>query len=1347
MAGRARALGDGGNMLEWTGERFLPWVEDPEIHYEHLHRYRFAVDLVDGQRVLDLACGEGYGADLLASEAAEVVGIDIDPAAVVHATRTYRRDNLRFLEGSMTRLPLADEDRFDVITCFEALEHITEQEALLAEVKRLLAPGGLFLVSTPDKRTYSDEAGYDNPYHPKELYLEEFCELLGRHFSHTRLFGQKVYSSSHLFPVATTDGPTREYTIAREGSAFAFVPASHKAPRYYLAITSDEPVREDLGASYLLDVSKPSDHSGAHAMATAESEPPTEYAEAQELAKKGDLDAAIAILERLAEGPPPLAVAYNDLGVLFTAKGRKVLARRHYETAVELDPSNNAFAKNLADLYLVGFHRADDALALYTGVLQRDPDDGDAVLGAAQAHLMRGDREAAAELFRRLARLRPEARAQVEQALATLDPTPRHSTSTESVDYSLRHRSSSGSSAGGTEGSERWGGTEPLWFGSILPRIHASLPAAHILEIAPGLGSCTQYLKDHCEQLTVVDTVDQGIEAGRERFAEDTHIGFHVDNGASLAMVEDESIDFVFSWSSLVHAEADTVRAYLKQLATKLKPGGTGFIRHSHIGSHRDPASQQLTVENLHGRAESVSAELVRGYCSSVGLSCLSQELLTWEGTVFNDCISMFVREAQPSRHETAVWFNPHFMVEAERCRQIGDRYATARNPPEREALELARVQSHDEYWAWVAEHHDLYEERERIEQSLSRPSDSFTVPGECYVCGEHTNFRVGWEYAFESYQFRFSSNPRTVPNWREWLVCPKCGLNNRMRAAVHILEQELEADRSAAIYITEQTTALYHHLAGKFPRLVGSEHLGSMVARGEVNEDGIRNEDVTQLTFADDSFDLILSFDVFEHVPDVEAAFRECLRVLRPGGRMLFTIPFDRRAAANTVRARKRSDGTIEHLFEPEYHGDPLNAGGCLTFHNFGWQVLDQISAQGFTEVGAHLFWSRRFAHLGGDQIMFLAQKSAPADRAQETPASNRPVISLPAAAKTAPPPDGLICLLPFHFMQLFYGAAHTCCPDWTQHTLGNLRYQSIAEIWNGAAARRVREKMYRGEWQEICNPCCPHIAAFKQTGRKIPLAELDSHTELCPELIEDIRAGRTELSAPPTVFKLDNANTCNIDCIMCTRKAVADDRDLIERTMEEIEGCLPTAREIVLCGSGEPLAIRYARELLEADHSKNPLLKFHLITNGLLLPRLWPRIEHQRFGTMMVSVDAATRATYETIRAGGRWQDLQAALTLLAGQRHRFESVTLNMTVMRQNHREISEFVDRAASFGFDVSFQAVRGSFGDQNIFERRDRTALTEIAATIGRENARPRTIQICWGDLTEWCDAAVVEGAA
>jgi cyclopropane fatty-acyl-phospholipid synthase-like methyltransferase len=73
-------------MLEWTGERYLPWIKDFQMHYEHLHRYAFAAQLVKGKRVLDLACGEGYGSNMLAQEAESVIGLDIDEKVVYHAS-------------------------------------------------------------------------------------------------------------------------------------------------------------------------------------------------------------------------------------------------------------------------------------------------------------------------------------------------------------------------------------------------------------------------------------------------------------------------------------------------------------------------------------------------------------------------------------------------------------------------------------------------------------------------------------------------------------------------------------------------------------------------------------------------------------------------------------------------------------------------------------------------------------------------------------------------------------------------------------------------------------------------------------------------------------------------------------------------------------------------------------------------------------------------------------------------------------------------------------------------------------------------------------------------------------
>ena len=167
----------GSKMLEWTGERYLPWLDDPSIGYEHLHRYAYATQFAANKKVLDLACGEGYGSRLLARSAESVVGIDIDEDAIRHASNKYIKSNLKFKKGSITDIPIEGRAIFDVIVCFEAIEHIEDHEKLLKEVKRLLTPDGLLVVSTPNKWAYSDEPKYENPFHVHELYLDEFTEL------------------------------------------------------------------------------------------------------------------------------------------------------------------------------------------------------------------------------------------------------------------------------------------------------------------------------------------------------------------------------------------------------------------------------------------------------------------------------------------------------------------------------------------------------------------------------------------------------------------------------------------------------------------------------------------------------------------------------------------------------------------------------------------------------------------------------------------------------------------------------------------------------------------------------------------------------------------------------------------------------------------------------------------------------------------------------------------------------------------------------------------------------------------------------------------------------------------
>ena len=286
--------------------------------------------------------------------------------------------------------------------------------------------------------------------------------------------------------------------------------------------------------------------------------------------------------------------------------------------------------------------------------------------------------------------------------------------------------------------------------------------------------------------------------------------------------------------------------------------------------------------------------------------------------------------------------------------------------PPE---LEIVTLSSREEFQQHATKMAEAAREQRSVEQSMARSALDFRVPGYCFPCGVWRRLKVTSRYAAPAaggFQI----------NWREHLICPICFLSNRMRAAVHILDRVMQLDRSAQIYMTEQVTPLFRWVQRQFPGAVGSEYLGPTMPLGGTSATGIRNEDLTRLTFATGQFDAVLCFEVFEHVPVLEPAFAECARVLKRGGQMLFSAPFDPAAPANLIRARLRSDGQIEHLLPPEYHGDPLHEGGVLAFRHFGWEMLAQVRAAGFTHVSALLYHSANYGYLGADQIQFLAVK-----------------------------------------------------------------------------------------------------------------------------------------------------------------------------------------------------------------------------------------------------------------------------------------------------------------------------------------------------------------------------------
>ena len=146
----------------------------------------------------------------------------------------------------------------------------------------------------------------------------------------------------------------------------------------------------------------------------------------------------------------------------------------------------------------------------------------------------------------------------------------------------------------GEEWSQPWGGSAAQWSGTIFPRIRDCLPVGTILEIAPGFGRWTHYLKDFCNQLWVVDKSSECIKACRQRFAADSHVRCYLNDGRSLPMLPDASVDFVFSFDSFVHPDRDVVEGYLRQLRTKLKIGGKGFIHHSNFGEYANSTRERL---------------------------------------------------------------------------------------------------------------------------------------------------------------------------------------------------------------------------------------------------------------------------------------------------------------------------------------------------------------------------------------------------------------------------------------------------------------------------------------------------------------------------------------------------------------------------------------------------------------------------------------------------------------------------------------------------------------------------------------------------------------------------------
>jgi ubiquinone/menaquinone biosynthesis C-methylase UbiE len=236
-------------------ERYMPSVDSAEISYEHWHRYLYATQFVNDKVVLDIACGEGYGAFLLAKHAKKVIGIDISQEVVFRASNKYIRHNLEFHIGSVAAIPLKVNEAFDIITSFETIEHVSEedQKKFLLEVKRLLKPNGLFIVSTPNKLTFSDARNCNCKYHIKEFYIQEYKEFLKKFFHHIVILGQKSYPISYIWNPYKDKATLIEYRLNKTDTGFEPTEVQ-KEIFIAIAICSNEPI-QDQKNSILVDIS------------------------------------------------------------------------------------------------------------------------------------------------------------------------------------------------------------------------------------------------------------------------------------------------------------------------------------------------------------------------------------------------------------------------------------------------------------------------------------------------------------------------------------------------------------------------------------------------------------------------------------------------------------------------------------------------------------------------------------------------------------------------------------------------------------------------------------------------------------------------------------------------------------------------------------------------------------------------------------------------------------------------------------------------------------------------------------------------------------------------------------
>lgn len=303
-------------------------------------------------------------------------------------------------------------------------------------------------------------------------------------------------------------------------------------------------------------------------------------------------------------------------------------------------------------------------------------------------------------------------------------------------------------------------------------------------------------------------------------------------------------------------------------------------------------------------------------------------------------------------------------------------------------------------------------------------------------------------------------------------------------------------------------------------------------------------------------------------------------------------------------------------------------------------------------------------------------------------------------------------------------FGYCYSCCPSWNK--IGNVGKftddNGLMSVWNSDRLQSIRRAVLDNNLAGVCNfDYCPHAISREY----VDLESAKNDDEKFNLIIDQIIAGKTKLETPPYMFTISSSPQCNLDCVMCQAEHVNSRSDamLEEKIFSEIlPEILPSLSRLYLMGNGEVFFNPHSRKFLQTlDASRYPSLTVDILTNGNLFTRkLWESVSHNRYGAIGVSIDAATKETYQRIRKKGNWDLLRQNLDFISELRSKniFTSFSIYFCVMKSNYREMKQFVELGKAVGCDnIEFTKIFGDVFEENINLTGDKRIFAEIGSIL------------------------------